>query len=148
MINSRSIAELHPRVATMATKFLDEINTDPWMRDRGYSVIVISTYRDYESQQALFDQGRTKPGRIVTNAQPGHSFHNHRLAFDVLPLKNGKPMWGTTTDEERTVWERVGRFGEHQGLEWAGRWLTFPEYGHFQFTGGHPVQYFAGGGEL
>jgi peptidoglycan L-alanyl-D-glutamate endopeptidase CwlK len=61
--------------------------------------------------------------------------HNHRLAYDVVPLRNGKPVWGTS-GEDGVLWKTVGDLGIAQGLEWAGSWKTFKEYAHFQWTGG------------
>lgn len=129
MINSRDLADLHPIVRVRAEAMLAECDR------HGIDLLVTSTYRDSAAQQALFDQGRTKPGKKVTNAKPGQSWHNWRLAFDVVPLRNGKPVWGTAGEDGR-LWERVGVIGERCGLEWAGRWTRFREFPHFQYTGG------------
>ena len=94
--------------------------------------MVTSTYRDNESQAALYAQGRTAAGKIVTNARAGDSFHNHRCAVDVVPLVSGKPDW----DGSHPVWAEVGRLGQENGLEWAGNWVHFKELAHFQYTGG------------
>ena len=37
--------------------------------------VVTSTYRSMESQNAIYAQGRTKPGNIVTNAKGGQGHH-------------------------------------------------------------------------
>jgi peptidoglycan L-alanyl-D-glutamate endopeptidase CwlK len=100
--------------------------------ENGIDLLVTSTYRDHESQNALYAQGRTKVGKVVTNAQGGQSYHNWRCAVDVVPLINGKPNW----DSSDPVWLRIGELGEQAGLEWAGRWRTFKELAHFQYTGG------------
>lgn len=124
MINSRKIQDLHPKVATMAAMMIAECKTV------GVDLLITSTFRDCESQDALFAQGRTAPGRIVTNAKGGQSFHNYRVAFDVVPLINGKPQW----DVSDPVWKQVGAIGKQCGLEWAGDWKRFKEYPHFQYT--------------
>jgi len=141
MINSRKIEDLHPQVAAMCRDFLARCNA------AGIDVLITSTYRDNESQAALFAQGRTKPGPRVTNARPGRSFHNWRVAFDVVPLRNGKPVWGTS-GEDGVMWQQVGKIGESVGLEWAGRWKTFREFPHFQFTGGLTLADFQAGRTL
>jgi peptidoglycan L-alanyl-D-glutamate endopeptidase CwlK len=61
--------------------------------------------------------------------------HNYRLAYDVVPLRNGKPVWGTS-GEDGVLWQKVGALGVEQGLEWAGNWVKFKESAHFQWTGG------------
>jgi len=95
-------------------------------------LLVTSTYRDNASQNALYAQGRTTPGKIVTNAKAGQSWHNYRCAVDVVPIVAGKPLW----DVKDEVWQQVGALGKAAGLEWAGDWKRFKEYPHFQYTGG------------
>lgn len=130
MINSRNLSDLHAPCKERAESFLK------LAKEAGIDLLVTSTYRDHESQAALFAQGRTKPGAIVTNAKPGQSWHNWRCAFDVVPIRNGKPVWGTT-GPDGDLWRKVGEIGESVGLEWAGRWGSkFREYPHFQYTGG------------
>ena len=34
------------------------------------------------------------------------------------------------------TFKRLGQIGKSIGLEWAGDWVTFREYPHFQATGG------------
>jgi len=85
VINSRKIEDLHPKVAEMCRAFIQKCD------EQGIDILITSTYRDAESQDALYAQGRTKPGKIVTNAKAGQSFHNWRVAFDFVPLLYGKP---------------------------------------------------------
>jgi peptidoglycan L-alanyl-D-glutamate endopeptidase CwlK len=129
MINSRSVTELHPKVATMAMAMVQACD------EAGIDLLITSTYRDHASQAALFAQGRTTPGRKVTNARPGQSWHNWRCAADFVPMRAGKPVW-TTTGEDGKLWERCGVLAERAGLEWAGRWKRFREMAHVQYTGG------------
>ena len=125
MINSRDIAELHPKVREMAEAQLI------LCKDKGIDVILTSTYRDKESQDALYAQGRTTPGKKVTNAKGGQSMHNWRVAFDLVPVINGKAVWN-----DDNLWNRVGEIGESVGLEWGGRWSKFIDKPHLQFTQG------------
>ena len=138
MINSRKIEDLHPKVADVCRKFMAACEA------QDIDVIITSTYRDAESQNALYAQGRTKPGRIVTNAKAGQSWHNWKCAFDVVPMRNGKPVWGTV-GKDLELWNKVGAIGESVGLEWAGRWKRFREFPHFQFTGGLTLADFQAG---
>lgn len=126
MISSRSLDDLLPAVKERVQRFIDACHAE------GIDLLVTSTYRDNESQNALYAQGRTSPGSIVTNAKAGQSFHNFRCAVDVVPLLDGKPCW----DVANPVWQKVSKLGKAQGLEWAGDWKTFREYPHFQYTGG------------
>jgi peptidoglycan L-alanyl-D-glutamate endopeptidase CwlK len=126
---SRKIEDLHPTVQDKCRAHMAACE------EAGITLIVTSTYRSPEEQAVLYAQGRTAPGKIVTKAKPGQSMHNHRLAYDVVPLRNGKPVWGTS-GEDGVLWQKVGALGVEQGLEWAGSWTTFKEYAHFQWTNG------------
>lgn len=137
MINSRNIGDLHPKVAALCREFVAKC------RDAGIDVIITSTYRDVESQQAIYDQGRTKAGPRVTNAKPGQSFHNYKVAFDFVPIVNGKADWNNTI-----TFRRCGEIAEALGLEWAGRWRTFTELAHCQYTGGLTLADFQAGKTL
>lgn len=125
MINSRNLDDLLPKVKSMAQEFIDEC------ANQNIDVLITSTYRDIESQNALYDQGRTTKGKIVTNAKGGQSFHNWKCAFDFVPIVNGKAQWN-----DLTTFKRCGAIAKNVGLEWAGNWKTFPELAHCQYTGG------------
>ena len=125
MLNSRKLEDLHPAVEKLARAFVTKCAA------AGVDVLITSTYRDHESQAALFAQGRTTPGKIVTNARPGQSWHNWRCAFDFVPLVNGKAQWN-----DAATFDRCGLIAESVGLEWAGRWKRFRELAHCQYTGG------------
>jgi peptidoglycan L-alanyl-D-glutamate endopeptidase CwlK len=125
MIASRDLDMLESVVKVKVGFFLNEC------KKQGIDVLITSTFRDYESQQALYEQGRTTPGNIVTNAPAGYSFHNFRCAFDFVPLVNGKCAWSDTA-----LFTKCGEIAESVGLEWAGRWKSFKELAHCQYTGG------------
>lgn len=100
---------------------------------QGVTLIVTQTFRSLKEQAALYAQGRTKPGKIVTYAPPGYSWHNWRRAFDVaIQVYPGDPNLRDLYDGP---WEVVGDLGEAVGLEWGGRW-ELPDRPHFQYTGG------------
>lgn len=125
MINSRKLEDLLDPVRERVERFIEACEA------QGIELLVTSTYRDHESQNALYAQGRTKDGPKVTNAKGGESWHNYRCAVDVVPLVNGKPVWNDTA-----MWNRIGKIGIECGLEWAGTWKSFKEMPHFQWTNG------------
>ena len=138
MKNSRALDDLLPPVRHRAQAFVDAC------KQAGIDILITSTFRDLESQAALYAQGRTAPGKRVTNAKPGQSYHNWRVAFDVVPLRAGNPVWNTTGADGK-LWEQIGNLGEAVGLEWAGRWTRFREYAHIQFPGGLTLAQLAAG---
>lgn len=119
------IDKLHPSIQPMARQTL----SDAW--EQGVSLTVTQGLRTMEEQQALYDQGRTKPGAIVTNARPGDSWHNHGLAFDVAIFDGGKPSW----PNDSQLWAKIGAIGKANGLTWGGEFKSILDLPHFEF---HP----------
>lgn len=75
--SEKVIANLLPHVQPYARALVKKA------AQHGITIKVIGGLRTYEEQNELFAQGRTKPGRIVTNARGGFSNHNFGIAFDV-----------------------------------------------------------------
>jgi len=82
-----------------------------------------------EEQTALFAIGRSAPGKVVTKARAGESFHNYGLAFDWVPLKPAPkdPTMLVVDWEDDTAF----RIGEHIGLSFELAAISF-ETGHLQ----------------
>ncbi|CAB4152374.1 D-alanyl-D-alanine carboxypeptidase [uncultured Caudovirales phage] len=129
MINSRSLLDLDGDVQDLAHKFISHCDAV------GIDLLVTSTYRDFACQAATYAQGRSTPGTIVTKAKAGQSWHNWRRALDVVPLRNGKPIW----DVHEPIWAQIGLIGQEVGFEWAGSWRHFPEFPHFQHLDGRTL---------
>jgi len=120
---SRKLEDLHPLLVEKARQLIELAQVD------GIEILVTSTLRTFEEQAELFAIGRTKPGDIVTNAKAGESWHNFGLAFDVVPLVNGKAIW------DSPFWNRIGELGKQVGLFWGGDFKSFKDKPHFEF---HP----------
>jgi peptidoglycan L-alanyl-D-glutamate endopeptidase CwlK len=125
---SRRIEDLQPLLQVKARYFLNLCEQE-WPTGE-VDVIITNTLRTLAEQQALYDQGRSKPGKIVTWAKPGSSAHNYGLAFDFVPVRLGKLVWGTK-GADLDLWMRCGHFAETLGLEWGGRWKK-TDYPHCQ----------------
>lgn len=118
------LQKLHPTLAAKARQLITAAFKE------GINIIITQGYRSKEEQDALHAQGRTRPGKKVTNAPGGYSYHNYGLAFDFAVLNDdGSINW--TVDNK---WKRVGALGKSLGLEWGGDWKGFKDYPHFQFT--------------
>jgi peptidoglycan L-alanyl-D-glutamate endopeptidase CwlK len=131
------MSDLNPKVAAMCSEFVNRCKA------QGIDVIITSTYRDGEAQDKLYAQGRTEPGKKVTNAKAGQSYHNWHVAFDFVPIVGGKAIWN-----DDTLWTKCGEIAEGVGLEWAGRWTKFKETAHCQYTGGLSLSDFQAGKTL
>jgi len=92
----------------------------------GITIKVISGLRTYAEQDALYAQGRTKPGNIITNARAGYSNHNFGIAFDIGIFESNKYL------EESPKYKTVGILGKDIGLEWGGSWKSIVDEPHFQ----------------
>lgn len=122
----KKLVGVHPLVATKARQLIERAYKE------GINIIITQGLRTIEEQNELYAQGRTKTGKIVTNARGGYSYHNFGLAFDFAVLNaDGSVNWNV--DEK---WKRVGALGKSLGLEWGGDWRDFPDYPHFQLTFG------------
>jgi len=86
--------------------------------------------RSYTRQAQLYAQGRTAPGRRVTNAPPGESVHEYGGAGDCAPLTlpHGQPDWNETHD----AWKRIVAVGESCGLRAGARFKHNPDAPHFE----------------
>lgn len=78
----------------------------------GYKWVITSGRRTMAEQQKLYNQGRTAPGDIVTNAKPGQSAHNFGLAADLAPMKDGKIWWNAP----KSVWKQMADTARGLGL--------------------------------
>jgi hypothetical protein len=56
---------------------------------RGMDALITDGFRTFAEQDVLFAKGRTKPGKIVTNARGGESNHNYGMACDLYPVIGG-----------------------------------------------------------
>jgi peptidoglycan L-alanyl-D-glutamate endopeptidase CwlK len=137
-VSDRNISDLHPTLQTKCQAHIMNCKAE------GIDLLITCTYRSPAEQDALYAQGRTTAGPIVTHARAGQSMHQYRLAYDCVPIVNGKALW----DASSPIWAKVGELGKAQGLEWGNDWTSFKESPHFQYTGGHPLSYFQGGGVL
>lgn len=60
------------------------------LRQRGFRYDIDVGHRDHPRQLELYLQGRDTPGKIVTKAPPGYSYHEYDRAVDLMPRVNNK----------------------------------------------------------
>jgi peptidoglycan L-alanyl-D-glutamate endopeptidase CwlK len=116
---SRSYVDLCPEMRELFITFYLA------MFKAGIHFILTCTRRSKAEQEALYKQGRSKPGKIVTWTR--HSKHLTGEAFDIAILKHGKITW------EPEDYVKAGEIGESIGLEWGGRWEK-KDLVHFQLS--------------
>jgi hypothetical protein len=92
---------------------------------------VYNGLRTAAQQNALYAQGRTDPGQVVTKAQAGQSNHNYGLAVDIVPYVSGQSgalNWTVNSPQFQAMVTAL----KAQGLVYGGDWKTFPDNDHFQ----------------
>ena len=97
--------------------------------------------RTVAEQQALYAQGRTKPGPIVTNKDGVNkkSKHNYlpSLAVDIAPWKSGKGIDWDDIDRFKELAVVVKKAADTVGvaIQWGGDWKTFKDWPHWEIKG-------------
>lgn len=128
---------LHPAVRESAMKILKAAETVL----TGNAVLRYAyTMRTWAEQTALFAIGRTVPGKKVTDAPAGKSWHNYGLAFDIVLIVDGKTAsWDTLKDfdgDKKADWMEIVALAKAEGWEWGGDWRKLIDKPHFQKVGG------------
>ncbi|WP_010529350.1 M15 family metallopeptidase [Lentibacillus jeotgali] len=125
---------LDPVVTEKTEKLVDQA------AEKNIDVVITETVRSHEEQDALYEQGRSKKGSIVTYAEGGESYHNYGLAVDyALRNHNGKIIWNTSYDGNNngeSDWFEVADIAKELGFEWGGDWSNFKDYPHLQMDFG------------
>lgn len=120
-MTDRNITDLAPSMQILAQQFLDDCEA------AHLNVKIIQTYRSTAEQDALYQQGRTMPGKIVTHAQGGQSPHECVNA-DGTPGSRAIDFGVFTaagqyvTDGTDPRYRQVGEIGKKLGLDYGGDW--------------------------
>jgi peptidoglycan L-alanyl-D-glutamate endopeptidase CwlK len=120
-ISFERVALLHPKVNQDFTDFINECESQ-----FDITIRVVQGLRTFQEQQALYEQGRTTPGNIVTDSQAGQSYHNYGLAIDIVPIDdNGTQLeWGFD-------FSRLVNLATQWSITWGGN-FKFKDYDHFE----------------
>lgn len=129
----RDIKALHPRLQTKIGQLIS------LCEKQGLKIQITECVRTKAEQDALYAQGRTKAGKIVTNAKGSSysSMHQWGISFDFCRA-DGK---GAFNDSDG-FFNKVGGIGKSIGLEWGGSWKSPVDKPHFQLPdwGSTPTQ--------
>lgn len=117
----RDINALKPLAQQACKLFLEECEK------AGLKVLVTQTLRTAEYQNSLYQQGRTKSGSIVTNADGYKNKSNHQsgMAWDICKNVKGQEY------SDKSFFKKCGDIAKKLGIEWGGTW-TFVDEPHFQ----------------
>jgi len=130
------IAKLHPSVRNEVTAIIQECDTALTGRAK---IRITQGLRTFAEQDALYQQGRTKPGKKVTNAKAGQSVHNYGFAVDICLIIDGiTASWDNAKDwdnDQVADWYECVKIFAKFGWEWGGNWKTFKDLPHFDKKG-------------
>ncbi|WP_306540583.1 M15 family metallopeptidase [Dysgonomonas sp.] len=103
--------------------------------------IITDGIRSTEEQRKLYNQGRTTPGKVVTNADGVNNKSNHQVksdgygyAVDLYPFYNGSAQLNDAkslkviSDHIKSVAKELG-----VNVQWGGDW-KFKDYPHFELV--------------
>jgi peptidoglycan L-alanyl-D-glutamate endopeptidase CwlK len=105
----------------------------------GCDYVAISGNRTYAEQDALYEQGRSKPGKRVTNAKGGQSNHNFGIAIDFgvfqggVYLDDGNRVQASLASK---VHKACSMHADGCGLEWGGDWHSIKDEPHYEIATG------------
>lgn len=111
----------------------------------GEDFLITDGYRSEKEQNELYEQGRTRPGKIVTHVRGGYSLHNHGLAIDIVPVSVfGLAMGHTDRSQKSSIqavlewsathrYNNYGRILQEAGLSWGFQLWGF-DRPHFHYV--------------
>lgn len=124
---------VHPYLSRRMERILNAMDA------LGFPMFVVEGVRSKDRQQALYAQGRTTPGAIVSNAdgvvklslhQKQVTGYGHAVdcAFIDDPLTTKIETW-----DDKQPWEVYGHMAEAFGLTFGGHW-TFKDRPHVELS--------------
>lgn len=125
----RDITLCHPRLQTKAAQWIEAC------AKQGIKVKISETLRTVEEQDALYAQGRTKPGKIATNAK-GSSYssqHQWGIAYDFylrMDIDGDGKVSDDSYNDSSGTFGKVAAIAKDLGLAWGGDWTSIIDKPH------------------
>ena len=135
---------LHPSIRSEVINLIDKAEAQ---LPKTAAIRIVQGLRTFAEQDALYAQGRTKPGARVTNSKGGQSYHNYGLAIDFALLydKDGNGTyeslsWDLLKDFDKdgeADWMEIVNVFEEAGYTWGGRFTSIKDNPHLEKTFGN-----------
>ena len=135
--SAKNVSTLHSKVQQVFRSWIAECQI--LAKAHGYEYKAISGNRSWDEQARIYAQGRTAPGKIVTNAKPGYSNHNYGIAVDMGVFRDGKYIDGLNPSEAEAFHRKAAGIAEKYNIEWGGSWKSFKDYPHFEYKTGKTI---------
>ena len=133
-LSLKRLEGVHPKLSEL---FKRAISNSP------HDFMVVQGLRTAEYQKELYSQGRTKPGKIVTNCdgythksnhQAKSDGYGHAVDFAIYdPTIPGNIDWDNNK-KYKEVAEHLKKIAEEMkiNIEWGGDWRKFKDYPHIE----------------
>jgi len=131
-METKSIERLNQLHPAIRQKALDAYAEAVAKTPQGVHPLITQTLRTFAESDALYAQGRTKKGSIVTNASAGQSYHNYGLALDFCLVIDGKTSW--VIDKN---WLLVISIFKKHGFVSGNDFKSIKDAPHFEMTFGN-----------
>lgn len=115
---NRNIKSLKPLAQQAAQLFLDTCE------ERGIDIFVTEYYRSQERQNWLYEQGRSRPGKVVTWTYTSN--HTSGYAWDIA-VKPPHDLY------DSKIIAQAAEVAKELGIEWGGNWKQ-QDTPHFQIN--------------
>lgn len=114
----RDIKQLSAQAQKACALFMEEC------RKQGLNVLITETYRSQERQNWLYEQGRSREGKVVTWTK--NSRHTSRRAWDICKNAKGQEY------SDKTFFKKCAEVAALLGITWGGEWKNSPDTPHFE----------------
>lgn len=149
-ITEDRVKKLHPAIRQEVADLIDQIER---AMPVSMKIRVVQGLRTIDEQNNLYAIGRTIPGKKVTNARGGKSYHNYGLAIDFAIMydkdNNGSfetLSWDIFYDHDKNGsrdWMQVVDAFKAKGYGYGGDWVSLKDFPHLEKTFGYkPSQLF------
>jgi len=128
----RNFRTLEPKAQEKFTPFIRQAKAVA--NSYGVEYVAISGTRGKKEQNDLYAKGRTKPGRVVTNARYGYSNHNFGIALDFGVFKGTRYLDSSDPELAAKVHKAVSLVAKQHGIDWGGSWNGFRDLPHFEVS--------------
>lgn len=127
-VTQARVAALHPKIAAEVETTIDRIEL---CFPKNMFLRIAQGFRTMQEQADLYEQGRSKSGKKVTNAKAGQSYHNYGLAVDFVIIESGKAIWNHKYNS------LVVQEFKAAGFVWGGDFKSIKDKPHFEKTFGY-----------
>jgi len=117
----------HPELKVRVTKLVEALAHE------GLELVLTQGVRSLAQQQALYAQGRHRPGKIVTNCDGIVRVSNHQPKLDGYGYAVDVAWRNAAGDITwEGPWPTLGTLAAAHGLIWGGAWVRFQDRPHLE----------------